>query len=85
VLIENRLFFYPKDILAALERKFKPMPDCDGRLHKIWNALREKEEREQKMVVSWKKITEKSSPFVSEEYGNAGTAPTRRGSVLRTG
>ncbi|MBU7029468.1 MAG: thermonuclease family protein [Theionarchaea archaeon] len=46
VPIENRLFFYPKDVLTALQKKFRPMPDCDGWLHKVWNALREKEERE---------------------------------------
>ena len=46
--IENRLFFYPKDVLAALQKKFKPTPDCDGWLHKVWNALREKEERREK-------------------------------------
>jgi len=45
IAIENRLFFYPKDVLAALQKKFKPTPDCDGWLHKVWNALR-KEERE---------------------------------------
>jgi len=43
VPIENRLFFYPKDVLTALQKKFRPMPDCDGWLHKVWNALREKE------------------------------------------
>jgi len=48
VPIENRLFFYPKDVLAALQKKFRPTPDCDGWLHKVWNALREKEERRQK-------------------------------------
>jgi len=46
VPIENRLFFYPKDVLAALQKKFKPTPDCNGWLHKVWNALKEKEERE---------------------------------------
>jgi len=36
VPIENRLFFYPKDVLTALQKKFKPSPDCDGWLHKVW-------------------------------------------------
>ncbi|MBU7028707.1 MAG: thermonuclease family protein [Theionarchaea archaeon] len=46
VPVENRLFFYPRDVLTALQKKFKPTPDCSGWLHKVWNALREKEERE---------------------------------------
>jgi len=46
VPIENRLFFYPKDVLTALQKKFKPTSDCDGWLHKVWNALKEKERRE---------------------------------------
>ena len=45
VPIENRLFFYPKDVLVALQKKFKPTPDCVGWLHKVWNALKG-EERE---------------------------------------
>ncbi|MBU7025779.1 MAG: thermonuclease family protein [Theionarchaea archaeon] len=46
VSIENRLFFYPKDVSTALQKKFKPMPDCDGWLHKVWNVLKEEEKRE---------------------------------------
>jgi len=48
VPIVNRLFFYPKDVLVPLQKKFKPTSDCDGWLHKVWNALREKEERKEK-------------------------------------
>ena len=40
VSIENRLFFYPKDVLAALEEEFKPTSDCEGWLHKIWGILK---------------------------------------------
>ncbi|MBU7027142.1 MAG: thermonuclease family protein [Theionarchaea archaeon] len=47
VPIENRLFFYPKDALPALQKKFKPTPDCSGWLHKVWNALRQKEEKKE--------------------------------------
>ncbi|MBU7027791.1 MAG: thermonuclease family protein [Theionarchaea archaeon] len=43
VPIENRLFFYPKDVLVALQKKFRPTPDCDGWLHKIWRALHKSE------------------------------------------
>ena len=46
VPIENRLFFYPKDVLTALQKKFRPTQDCDGWLHKVWKALREEERRE---------------------------------------
>ena len=47
VPIENRLFFYPKDVLTALQKKFRPTPDCDGWLHRVLKALREKEEKKE--------------------------------------
>ncbi|KYK34355.1 MAG: hypothetical protein AYK19_12265 [Theionarchaea archaeon DG-70-1] len=47
VPIENRLFFYPKDVLTALQKKFRPATGCDRWLHKVWKALREKEEKKE--------------------------------------
>jgi len=48
VPIENRLFFYPKDVLVAVQKKFRPTSDCDGWLHEVWRVLREKEKRKEK-------------------------------------
>jgi endonuclease YncB( thermonuclease family) len=39
VLIENRLFFYTKDVLTALQKGFKPTPNCDAYLHRVWRVL----------------------------------------------
>jgi endonuclease YncB( thermonuclease family) len=39
VLIENRLFFYSKDVLTALQKGFNPTPDCDAYLHRVWRVL----------------------------------------------
>jgi len=39
VYIENRLFFYPKDVLAAILERFKPTSDCEEWLHKAWRIL----------------------------------------------
>jgi hypothetical protein len=38
VLIENRLFFYSKDVVTALQKGFNPAPDCDAYLHRIWRV-----------------------------------------------
>jgi endonuclease YncB( thermonuclease family) len=39
VPIENRLFFYEKDVIAALQKGFKPTYFCDAYLHRIWRVL----------------------------------------------
>jgi endonuclease YncB( thermonuclease family) len=39
VPIENRLFFYVKDVFAALQKGFKPTYNCDAYLHRIWRVL----------------------------------------------
>ena len=39
VYIENRLFFYPKDVLAAILKGFRPTSDCEEWLHKAWRIL----------------------------------------------
>jgi endonuclease YncB( thermonuclease family) len=39
VPIENRLFFYPKDVLSAVTQGFRPSPDCYKWLQKVWKAL----------------------------------------------
>ncbi len=39
VYIENRLFFYPKDVLAAIPKGVKPTQDCEEWLHKAWRIL----------------------------------------------
>ena len=38
-LIENRLFFYPRDVCTAIQKGFKPSPDCDAWLHRVWRVL----------------------------------------------
>ena len=40
VSIENRLFFYPKDVLTAVQMAFRPTSNCPKWLHKAWTALR---------------------------------------------
>ena len=42
VPIENRLFFYPKDILTSVEMGFRPTPSCGEWLHKVWRAVQGK-------------------------------------------
>ena len=39
VPIENRLFFYSRDVLAAVTQGFRPALDCYSWLHKVWKAL----------------------------------------------
>ena len=39
VPILDRLFFYPKDVLLAVEHGFRPTPSCDEWLHKAWRGL----------------------------------------------
>jgi hypothetical protein len=46
VSIENRLFFYPENVFAAVQKGFKPSPDCDAWLHKIWRVSQEKQDKE---------------------------------------
>jgi endonuclease YncB( thermonuclease family) len=45
VPIENRLFFYPGEVVFAVLHGFKPTPHA-GQLLKVWNALREPQEQE---------------------------------------
>ncbi|MBU6998057.1 MAG: hypothetical protein HXS42_10390 [Theionarchaea archaeon] len=35
VPIENRLFFYRRDVLTAVAHKFRPSPECDEWQHKV--------------------------------------------------
>jgi endonuclease YncB( thermonuclease family) len=42
VPIENRLFFYHRDILTAVAHRFRPSPECDEWLHKVWRAYQGK-------------------------------------------
>jgi endonuclease YncB( thermonuclease family) len=42
VPIENRLFFYHRDVLAAVTQGFRPSPDCYEYLHKVWRAVQGK-------------------------------------------
>jgi hypothetical protein len=46
VPIENRLFFYPRDVVLAVLHGFKPRPHSGQWLLKIWNALQEPQEQE---------------------------------------
>ena len=39
VYIENQLFFYPRDVLTAILKGFKPISDCEEWLHKAWRIL----------------------------------------------
>jgi len=48
VAIENRLFFYPKDVLIAVDMEFRPTPDCGKWLHEVWRILHGREEWENK-------------------------------------
>jgi endonuclease YncB( thermonuclease family) len=46
VAIENRLFFYPKDVLIAVDKEFRPTPDCGKWLHEVWRVLHGRKEWE---------------------------------------
>jgi endonuclease YncB( thermonuclease family) len=46
VPIENRLFFYPIDVVLAVQHGFKPTPYTDQWLSRVWNALQEPQEQE---------------------------------------
>jgi len=39
VSIENRLFFYPRDVLTAIRQAFRPTHDCSEWLHKAWKVI----------------------------------------------
>jgi hypothetical protein len=41
VPIENRLFFYPRDVVLAVQHGFKPTPHAGQWLLRVWNALQE--------------------------------------------
>ena len=45
VSIENRLFFYPKDVLIAVQQAFRPTHDCAEWLHKAWKVLQAEDGR----------------------------------------
>jgi endonuclease YncB( thermonuclease family) len=49
VSIENRLFFYPRDVVLAVQHGFRPTPYADQWLSKVWNALQEPQEREDEL------------------------------------
>jgi endonuclease YncB( thermonuclease family) len=46
VSIENRLFFYPKDVVLAVQHGFKPTPYINQQLPKVWNALQDPQGQE---------------------------------------
>jgi len=46
VAIEDRLFFYPGDVLIAVENEFRPTPDCGKWLHEVWRILHGRKEWE---------------------------------------
>ena len=48
VAIEDRLFFYPGDVLIAIDKEFRPTLDCGKWLHEIWRILHGKKEWEHK-------------------------------------
>jgi len=45
---ENRLFFYPNDILIAVDKEFRPTPDCGKWLHEVWRVLNGRKEWQDK-------------------------------------
>jgi hypothetical protein len=53
VSIENRLFFYPRDVVLAVQHGFKPAPHADQWLSKVWSALQgpQEQEREKRKVI----------------------------------
>jgi hypothetical protein len=46
IAIEDRLFFYPGDVLIAVENEFRPTSDCGKWLHEVWRILNGKKEWE---------------------------------------
>ena len=44
VPIENRLFFYPRDVLIAVDKEFRPTPGCGKWLHEVWRVLHGRKE-----------------------------------------
>ena len=42
--LENRLFFYPENVFAAIQKGFRPAPECDAWLHRVWRVLQGKQE-----------------------------------------
>jgi endonuclease YncB( thermonuclease family) len=48
VSIENRLFFYPENVFAAVQKGFRPSPDCDAWLHRLWRVSQETQEEREK-------------------------------------
>jgi hypothetical protein len=44
VAIENRLFFYTGDLLIAIDKEFRPTPDCGKWLHEVWRILHGRKE-----------------------------------------
>jgi hypothetical protein len=48
VAIEDRLFFYPKDVLIAIDKEFRLTPDCGKWLHEVWRVLHGRKEWEYK-------------------------------------
>jgi hypothetical protein len=49
VSIENRLFFYPRDVVLAVQHGFKPTPHAGQWLPKAWNALQEPQKQEDEL------------------------------------
>jgi endonuclease YncB( thermonuclease family) len=45
--IRNRLFFYPRDVFAAVQMGFRPTLGCDEWLHKFWRSLQGRKERKE--------------------------------------
>jgi hypothetical protein len=48
VAMEDRLFFYPKDVLIAIDKEFRPTSDCGKWLHEVWRILHGRKEWENK-------------------------------------
>jgi len=46
VSIEDRLFFYPRDVLIAVENEFRPTSDCGKWLQEVWRVLHGRKEWE---------------------------------------
>jgi endonuclease YncB( thermonuclease family) len=46
VPIENRLFFYPGDVVLAVQHGFRPTPHAGQWLSRIWNAIQESQKQE---------------------------------------
>jgi endonuclease YncB( thermonuclease family) len=62
VPIENRLFFYPRDVVLAVQHGFKPAPHSDQWLLRVWNVLQEPQEQEDK--IRNRKMNTTASPRV---------------------